>query len=86
MACRGSGRVISNLGGTPSDVACPWCDGTGTRTPGIDAQARWREDGAGDEGATQSAGAEAGDTGDEVGADSEQLSRLRPCVQPFVHR
>jgi hypothetical protein len=45
MACRGSGRVISNLGGTPSEVSCPWCEGTGTRVPGIDAQARWpRED------------------------------------------
>ena len=41
MACRGSGRVISNLGGTPSTLDCPWCDGSGTRVPGIDAQARW---------------------------------------------
>jgi hypothetical protein len=45
MACRGGGRVISNLGGTPKEVACPWCEGTGVRVPGIDAQARWpRED------------------------------------------
>ena len=54
MACRGSGRVISNLGGTPKEVPCPWCDGTGVRVPGIDAQARWpRErpaDGGGDSG------------------------------------
>jgi hypothetical protein len=41
MPCRGSGRVISNLGGTQSQVACPWCDGSGVRVPGIDAQARW---------------------------------------------
>lgn len=41
MACRGSGRVISNLGGTPSTLDCPWCGGSGTRVPGIDAQARW---------------------------------------------
>jgi hypothetical protein len=51
MACRGSGHVISNLGGTPSTLDCPWCDGSGTRVPGIDAQARWLavdgEDGAG---------------------------------------
>ena len=41
MACRGSGQVISNLGGTPSTLACPWCAGGGVRVPGIDAQARW---------------------------------------------
>jgi hypothetical protein len=41
MACRGTGSVISNLGGTPSTVACPWCGGTGTRQPGRNAQAEW---------------------------------------------
>ncbi len=41
MACRGSGQVISNLGGTPSELTCPWCAGSGERVPGIDAQARW---------------------------------------------
>jgi hypothetical protein len=41
MACRGSGQVISNLGGTAKSIACPWCDGAGVRRPGIDAQARW---------------------------------------------
>jgi hypothetical protein len=41
MACRGSGRVISNLGGTPSQVPCPWCEGSGTRIASIDAQAYW---------------------------------------------
>jgi hypothetical protein len=41
MACRGTGSVISNLGGTPSTVGCPWCAGTGTRNPEIDAQAGW---------------------------------------------
>jgi hypothetical protein len=44
MACRGTGRVISNLGGTPSTVTCPWCEGGGVRLQGIDAQARWLED------------------------------------------
>jgi hypothetical protein len=44
MACRGSGSVTSNLGGTPSTVTCPWCRGSGTRIPEIDAQARWAED------------------------------------------
>jgi DnaJ-class molecular chaperone len=43
MACRGTGRVISNLGGSPSTVECPWCAGSGIRTPTIDAQARWGE-------------------------------------------
>jgi hypothetical protein len=43
MACRGSGQVISNLGGTPSNLTCPWCAGAGVRVPGIDAQARWLE-------------------------------------------
>jgi DnaJ-class molecular chaperone len=43
MPCRGSGKVISNLGGTPSEVTCPWCEGGGVRTPGTDAQARWGE-------------------------------------------
>jgi DnaJ-class molecular chaperone len=37
--CRGTGRVISNLGGTPAEVTCPWCEGTGTFIPGHDAQA-----------------------------------------------
>ena len=39
MPCRGTGRVISNLGGEPSTVPCPWCEGTGVRHPEIDAQA-----------------------------------------------
>jgi len=41
MPCRGTGQVISNLGGTASKVTCPWCAGGGTRLAGIDAQARW---------------------------------------------
>jgi len=35
--------VISNLGGTPQNVTCPWCSGTGRRQVNIDAQAAWRE-------------------------------------------
>ncbi len=46
MACRGTGRVISNLGGSPSTVACPWCEGSGLRPAEIDAQAHWGKDGA----------------------------------------
>jgi DnaJ-class molecular chaperone len=37
-ACRGSGRVISTLGGTPQPVECPWCKGSGRRIAGHDAQ------------------------------------------------
>jgi hypothetical protein len=43
MPCRGSGQVISNLGGTPSSRTCPWCAGAGVRVPGLDAQAAWLE-------------------------------------------
>jgi DnaJ-class molecular chaperone len=45
--CRGTGRVISNLGGSPQGVTCPWCDGTGRFVPGHDAQARHRGEAAG---------------------------------------
>ncbi|HZB77352.1 MAG TPA: hypothetical protein VE526_14065 [Solirubrobacteraceae bacterium] len=41
-ACRGTGRVISNKGGTPHEVECPWCEGTGRFEPGHDAQAARR--------------------------------------------
>jgi DnaJ-class molecular chaperone len=37
-ACRGTGRVTSNLGGTPHEVTCPWCGGTGRFASGHDAQ------------------------------------------------
>lgn len=37
--CRGSGQVISNLGGEPAQVTCPWCEGSGTQIAGHDAQA-----------------------------------------------
>lgn len=38
-ACRGTGKVISGLGGTPHEVSCPWCEGTGAFQAGHDAQA-----------------------------------------------
>lgn len=41
MACRGTGKVISSLGGTPSTLTCPWCEGGGMRVADVDAQARW---------------------------------------------
>ena len=43
-ACRGTGQVISNLGGSPQQVPCPWCEGTGRFIPGHDAQAARRSD------------------------------------------
>lgn len=52
--CTGTGKVISNLGGSPSTVDCPWCEGSGVFLPGHDAQAHWR--------------AEAGQTSDGDGA------------------
>jgi DnaJ-class molecular chaperone len=36
--CRGTGKVISNLGGTAHELSCPWCDGTGKYVAGRDAQ------------------------------------------------
>ena len=45
-ACRGTGRVISGLGGTPNPVTCPWCEGSGRRIPGHDAQAAKAADAA----------------------------------------
>ena len=44
-ACRGTGVVISNLGGEPHELACPWCDGGGVhsaraRRPGALARRR----------------------------------------------
>ncbi len=44
--CRGTGQVVSNLGGEPSTMACPWCGGTGTFIAEHDAQAARREHGA----------------------------------------
>lgn len=41
MPCRGTGRVISNLGGSANTVTCPWCEGNGMRHHDIDAQTRW---------------------------------------------
>jgi len=50
MACRGSGKVISHLGGTVSTVTCPWCRGGGVRVVGNDAQASWLDRDAHDSG------------------------------------
>jgi DnaJ-class molecular chaperone len=38
-ACRGTGRVISNLGGEAHEMACPWCEGGGKFIPEHDSQA-----------------------------------------------
>ena len=40
--CRGTGQIVSSLGGAPSTVPCPWCEGTGRFIAGHDAQAARR--------------------------------------------
>jgi hypothetical protein len=45
MPCRGTGRLHSQLGGHTSVVQCPWCEGSGRRRAGVDAQARWLGEG-----------------------------------------
>jgi DnaJ-class molecular chaperone len=54
--CRGTGSLISNLGGSPSTVECAWCEGTGTFLADHDAQAAKRaaagESSSGDDAAT----------------------------------
>jgi len=71
MACRGSGKVISNLGGSPSTVTCPWCEGASVRLPDVDAQARWpREEPPGEPDADAAARADVLDTDDAAPADS----------------
>jgi hypothetical protein len=73
MACRGSGRVISNLGGTPESVTCPWCDGSGVRAPDIDAQARWlTEDANAQSDAAGDPGSEDARRGTPAPADAER--------------
>ncbi len=44
--CRGTGRLISALGGEPHEVVCPWCRGTGKTIPGVNAQDAPAEGGA----------------------------------------
>jgi DnaJ-class molecular chaperone len=44
--CRGTGKVVSNLGGEPSTVTCPWCEGQRVLIPGHDAQAARRQSAA----------------------------------------
>ena len=58
MPCRGTGRVISNLGGESQQVVCPWCQGSGTRQTGVDAQATWLEVDAAGGGAAESGASE----------------------------
>ena len=31
--CRGTGKVISGLGGSPHEIPCPWCGGSGRWRP-----------------------------------------------------
>jgi len=43
MACRGTGSVVSHLGGEVKTVTCPWCAGAGVRGAISDAQAKWTD-------------------------------------------
>ena len=36
--CRGTGRLVSNLGGEAHEVSCPWCEGSGRFRAEHDAQ------------------------------------------------
>jgi len=36
--CRGTGQLISRLGGEAHSLPCPWCGGTGSFQAGRDAQ------------------------------------------------
>ena len=40
--CSGNGTVISNLGGSPNTIECPWCEGSGVWLPEHNAQEHWR--------------------------------------------
>jgi hypothetical protein len=42
--CRGLGKVVSNLGGKPTEVVCPWCEGTKKFIPDHDSQQHWEHD------------------------------------------
>jgi hypothetical protein len=44
MPCRGTGQVVSNLGGKRQEVTCPWCRGGGVRLAGVDAQSQWLDE------------------------------------------
>jgi DnaJ-class molecular chaperone len=44
--CRGTGKVLSNLGGREHELTCPWCGGSGQFAPGRDAQEHPAESGA----------------------------------------
>ena len=79
LACRGTGKVRSGLGGTPHEVTCPWCEGTGHRIPGLDAQEHPSEGGEPTtEPATASEGADAapsdGEAVEENAAAEDDLS------------
>ena len=68
-ACRGTGKVLSSLGGTQHEVVCPWCEGSGHRIPGIDAQEHPAEGG-------DPAPVAAADGGEPAGRDGSWGRRL----------
>ena len=71
MPCRGTGQVMSSLGGSAHQINCPWCEGSGLRVAGVDAQAAWAAGGgeAVGEAVAATAGETAGDAVAETGLD-----------------
>jgi hypothetical protein len=67
-ACRGTGKVLSSLGGTPHEVVCPWCEGSGHRIPGIDAQEHPAE---GEPASEAVPGADGGDTASQAAPEAD---------------
>ncbi len=61
--CRGTGKVISNLGGEQRELTCPWCEGSGEFKSGHDAQGDAPQSPESQAGETNTGGAEAGETG-----------------------
>ena len=73
MACRGTGSVISHLGGIESRVQCPWCGGGGIRVPGLDAQAHWEQH-EGEEPGQETTPDRAGEAGSGAASESSEGS------------
>jgi DnaJ-class molecular chaperone len=77
-ACRGTGQVISNLGGVARTVSCPWCEGGGVFLPGHDAQAARR--GEADTATAAPDADQAGESEEAAGDSKEAADDSSPAV------